>query len=198
MILQKAIDWLSKEIELYQETEDQEQLKPLNRLNSIYNVIKFTQPYIWNSTHALDIGTWFWYWIILLDAFWINTIWCENIPLKYKQSLRLFKNLKWIEDMDFADSPAIINKNLLDINIKNKVDLITSFYTGEYFFWKDYVEKYKEILNPNGKIIFATHISKNLVDQKLQHCEYLFEAFEVQTIDIPNNFEKTAIIASLR
>lgn len=162
MDINQIISKLNTDTPLYQETNDKTQLDPASRLESIYNVTKALDDFMkLDIKSAIDLWSGFGYGVIILDHIWIRTIGCENVQIKHNQAQRLFENfnLKWIDKMDFTQTPAIINQDFLDISIKPRsIDLITSFYTSEYFFLPEYLKKYKEVLSKNWKVLFSTDV----------------------------------------
>lgn len=192
--IDKLINSIPNSVSLYQETNDKEQLNPKNRIQSIYNVLQWVKKSIWEPRTAIDIGSWFWYWTIILSILWIQSIGIENVKLKCDQAIKLFINLRKINNLTFNKKPWIINKDFLQLNTHIKVDLLTAFYISPYMVEEDFLLKCKTILNPEGKILLWTNLDIESVNQILAQRKDMKEIYNIEVVNIESNFEQTAII----
>lgn len=193
--VKKIVDNLPANISLYHETQDKEQLKPTARLLSIFNVLSALGPTkLGNPKTAIDIWSWFGYGVLVLDALWVKSIGVENISLKYNQALRLFNTLHWIQNIDFDQAPGLINQDFLQIKTDTKVDLLTVFYTSDYFADESSMLKYKELLTDSWVVLAATEIDIDTIAQLIQQKSYINQYFDIELVEIKDNFEKTAIL----
>jgi hypothetical protein len=184
-----------KTFSLYQNTSDTAQLSPIERLNSIKKVWDFISNKLGNIQTALDVWSGFWYGIKFLSMNWIRVIGVENVWIKVMQSLELFDDLLQINTLDFDKSPAIFETNFSKLKDENVVDIITMFYLSiELISISNTFEVCKKILKQKWKILLTTQANKNEVEEYMKGINLKTFWFSIEIIDIPNNFERTAIL----
>ncbi|MCX6722331.1 MAG: class I SAM-dependent methyltransferase [Candidatus Staskawiczbacteria bacterium] len=181
---------------LEHDTKDTHQLNPVERLVSIKNVWDACKAELGNVETAIDVGSGFGYGTVFLETEGIKTIGIENVGKKIKQGVELFHkagvDVKVIDSLDFQKSPAFIEADFNSVEGKAAADLITVFYVGPAIVDKEGAfEKFKSLLKENGKILVATNAGKAETEKWLEAHPI---PFSHKIIEVPDNFEKTAII----
>ncbi|OGY93841.1 MAG: hypothetical protein A2406_00620 [Candidatus Komeilibacteria bacterium RIFOXYC1_FULL_37_11] len=188
------------DIDLEQETADQEQLNPYERMLSIRNVWETIKDKLHNPETALDVGSGFGYGTVMLDAQGIKTVGIENVPAKNEQALELFNQLditlKEIDKIDFENSPAILETDFNKLSDQEVTDLITMFYlSGELISNPETLKTCEKLLKTNGQMILSTEADRAHVEEILASGNLKLPTnFSWEIIDVPNNFEKTIIL----
>jgi tRNA A58 N-methylase Trm61 len=193
---------------LHQDTEDQAQLDPIERIKSIQKVLEvFLNRFGGKKFETvIDAGSGFLYGITVLHSLGIKVVGVENVEHKVKQGLDLlkkaeFEKIKQIEKIDFSKEPSVVlsDFNSLEIEEKDRVDLISMFYVSltmlnEAKTWSTL----SRLLKQDGKILISTQANKKQVEDMIiqfRKAPFLVP-FDFEIIEVPNNFEKTMIILS--
>lgn len=191
-----------EEIKLWQDTEDTEQLNPVGRLRSIESVWKSCQQFLNDPKTAIDLGSGFAYGLVYMETIGIKVVGIESVKHKIDQAVNLFEKspipLKKSESINLQETPAIVHGDVMDVDIReeDKVDLVTAFYlSGEMVNNPLFLSKAKSFLKNGGKILLSTQVSNEEVTEWLNRNQ--IKDKQVQVIDVPNNFEGTAILLSL-
>ena len=188
------------DIDLEHETDDQEQLKPSERIESIYNVWLAIKDRLNNPETALDVGSGFGYGVAVLDTKNIKTIGIENVPAKIKQALALFDQLdvalNEIDEIDFENSPAIMEAEFDQLDQEEVADLITMFYLSQELITKpETFEICQKLLKKDGQMVLATEADRASVEQIIASGAINLPAgLSYEIIDLPGNFEQTIIL----
>ncbi|MBT4209432.1 MAG: hypothetical protein HOE19_00715 [Candidatus Komeilibacteria bacterium] len=188
------------DIDLEHETDDQEQLKPSERIESIYNVWLAIKDRLNNPETALDVGSGFGYGVAVLDTKNIKTIGIENVPAKNKQALALFDQLdvalNEIDEIDFENSPAIMEAEFDQLDQEEVADLITMFYLSQELITKpETFEICQKLLKKDGQMVLATEADRASVEQIIASGAINLPAgLSYEIIDLPGNFEQTIIL----
>jgi SAM-dependent methyltransferase len=201
--IQEVIEKLSMtSFKLEQDTQDTAQLNPVERLNSINKVWKTCKNKIGNPTLALDVGSGFGYGIVFLEGHNIKTIGIENIGKKIKQGQDLFKlvgiNIQNVTKLDFSQHPAFLEGDITTLSNGVQVDLITLFYLSlQMVSQPGTFQTLQKLLKKHGTVLLSTNASIQEVKAFLGNSPILL-SFTYEIIEVPDNFEKTAILLKLK
>lgn len=194
--IEKVVKSLSEiDFLLEQETNDSAQLNPVERMNSIKNVWDACRSKLGSPKTAIDAGSGFGYGTVFLESQGIQVVGVENVQKKIDQGQALFGgvgvNLNRVESLDFNKSPALYNADFNQLSEDQPVDLITLFYlSGAMIQDPALLGKCQRLLSDTGNVLAATEAPKEQVKAVLDALK--ISGYEI--IDIPHNFEKTAII----
>ncbi len=189
-------------LSLEQGTKDTVQLNPVERLNSITKVWDTCKNKIGNPALALDVGSGFGYGTVFLESQNIKTIGIENVGKKIKQGQELFRliglDIPDINKLDFSKHPAFYEGDINAINDDIQVDLITLFYLSlEMVSRMKTFETLQKLLKKDGTVLLATEA--NIEDvQAVLKSNFIPVSFSHEIIEVPDNFEKTAILLKLK
>lgn len=201
---QEVIERLSSvSLELEQDTEDRAQLNPAERLSSISKVWETCRERIGNPTSAIDVGSGFGYGVVFLEGQNIKAVGIENVGKKIEQGQELFRrigvNITNIGKIDFEQHPAFYEGDINEV-VDNgvRVDLITIFYLSlEMVSKPETFQILHRLLEKDGKILLSTEASVEEVKLFLENSP-IKDSFNYEILEVPDNFEKTAIILKIR
>ncbi|OGI66260.1 hypothetical protein A3A95_02005 [Candidatus Nomurabacteria bacterium RIFCSPLOWO2_01_FULL_39_18] len=126
----------------------------------------------------------------------------EKVSIKNQQALDLFKKegvpLKSIQEIDFNESPAILEVDFTKLEGEEMSDLITMFCLSEELIINpDTFKICQKLLKENGKILLSTEVDKATVEKFINDGKFVLpDGFSYEIVDVPDNFEKTLIIFS--
>lgn len=199
---------VNKDFHLHQETEDKYQLNPTERLKSIDMVYQTIKDKLGNPQTALDVGSGFGFGIVYLQMNNIQTIGIENVHIKNEQAINMFGSIGVKitnadeNTLDFSKTPAICETNFSSLkkdSLTKKLDLITMFFvSGQMFAQPQICENCKSLIGENGKILVTSEVTRSEAEDFLKKYSFWVDYFDCEIIDIPNNFEKIAMILSLK
>lgn len=190
----------STDFQLHQETTDEAQLNPQERLTSIKNVWDAVKTKLGDPKTALDVGAGFAYGTVFLDMNGIKTIGIESVNAKNSQAIELFRKLgvtlNKVNEVDFSKSPAIFETDFNKMRAHEIADLITMFYlSGELVTNPRTFQSCEKLLKKDGKVVLSTEADRETIEKIISdEGVKLASGFSFEIIDVPNNFEKTIIL----
>lgn len=187
---------------LQQDTKDTAQLNSIERLNSISKVWEISKNKLGNPTSAFDVGSGFGYGVVFLEAQNIKTIGIENVSKKIKQGHDLFKligiNIPVADKLDFTQHPAFYKGDITSISNDVQVDLITIFYLSLTMVSQpETFQTLQKLLKKDGTVLLSTNADIQEVQTFLEN-NTISDYFIYEIIQVPDNFEKTAILLKSR
>ena len=125
----------------------------------------------------------------------------ENVENKISQGIELFESvgiaLNRADTLEVGTRPAVLHEDCRFLHIEASggvADLITIFYlSGEMIADPRTLQTCGKLLREGGQILLSTEVGKNIVQQHLSAMEV---HFRVKILEVPKNFEQTAIILS--
>lgn len=97
-----------------------------------------------------------------------------------------------IDTIDFRKHPAFYQKDLNDISVSTQVDLITAFYVSKKMVLDmESFNVFKKLLKKDGIVLISTEAETAYVKSFLKNN---INSFDFKVIEVPDNFEKTAVI----
>ncbi len=191
------IDGLSKSpVTLRQDTQDIAQLDPVSRMRSIDRVWTVCCQKLGQPSCVLDAGAGFGYGTAYLALQSLSVVGVEVVHHKISQGINLFKgigfHISMTEQMSWNCSPAMYQGDIRSLTMVAVADLITMFYLSNALISDPATFLVcKSMLRKGGRMLLSTQAPASVVRARLVE---LNPPFQTEVIEIPGNFEQTAII----